>query len=262
MSRWFYRKDGRPQGPVPAEEIGELVARGLLRPAAWVWPEGGDAGGGMEARAALAEPRVAAEAPPLPDWLADVARLETRGPVPPPAAAESPPDWLEDLRLWYGLGEVTAPSPPEQLGPPAAPQATPGAAGEGAPAVAVAGPATAEALRETGFDPHTGRITDPEQFEKWRQEPAAAGGAAGAPTNASLLEAFRDARVAVANWVDDESRRDLILRGDVEEILRHPELGALLRPFAGCGPVLREKVLRHAAFLVENRRKYYAARSE
>jgi hypothetical protein len=98
------------------------------------------------------------------------------------------------------------------------------------------------------------------QFQKWKQQQAHSA-AAGSPTNASLMEVFRKARVAVENWVDDERNRPLVLRGALEEIHQDPGLRGILQPFAGYGPLLREKLLMHLAFMVENRRKYYAARA-
>jgi hypothetical protein len=315
MTRWFYRKEGRPQGPLTAAQIGELLAGGRLQDDDWVWPEGKEPRDGRHARDVTDAARVSVGTSPLPDWLQDVARQQPHGPVPGPSASPELPDWLEDLRLWYGLGEVTVPlhaplpvqsqqrvpggpsprdsrgSAPTRLGKtvvmtpdtegpgqpaPSAPPATAAAAPTPPPLPAGPPPPRAEresvpatgetvlerAVREIGFDPRTGQVLDPVQFAAWERQQASLPVAAGAPTNATLMEVFRQARIAVENWVDDEGRRPLILRGDVQEITRDGELAALLQQFAGYGPVMREKLLRHLAFLVENRRKYYSARPD
>jgi hypothetical protein len=182
-----------------------------------------------------------------PDWLEDVASQETKGPVPAPAASHEIPEWLEDLRLWYGL---EAPPPP----PAAAPVLPP---------LPLAGPESWDidvellaecALRETGFDPRTGEIRDAKQFQKWK------GQKIGSPaTNGSLLESFHQARLAIDTWVDDDSRRAFVLHGDLKEIANSPEVVGILDHYASRDPVAREKLLRRLAFMVENRRKYYAA---
>jgi hypothetical protein len=116
------------------------------------------------------------------------------------------------------------------------------------------------ALQLTGFDPRTGQIVDPIRFLKWKQGNPASSSAAGSPTNPPSREAFSQARIALANWVDRESHCSLILRGDAEEVLRDPEVIALLQGYAGYGPVFLEKLVHHLAFLVEKRRKFYSAR--
>jgi len=116
-----------------------------------------------------------------------------------------------------------------------------------------------KAVRETGVDPETGQILDPVRFEKWKQEIAKSPNDNRAPTNASLMEVFRDARLATERWVDDESRRSLILEASWDQIVNNPDLLAVLKPFSEHGPVMEEKLLKHLAFMIENRRSYYAA---
>lgn len=215
----------------------------------------------------------------LPDWLDDVAQMEGLAPAPGAKASQDLPDWLEDLCLWYGWevpADVGQPS-----GPPA--PAIPGEEGKGpateerrttevapvpptvlAPTPTSPGEISPEPppLPETGFDPDTGRILDPVQFEKWKRGLAELPGRE-APAGLPLLELFRKGRVAIETWLDDPEQRALLLQGDLEEIRAAPGLVALLERVADKGPpVLREKLSHHLAFLVENRRKYYTARPE
>jgi hypothetical protein len=116
-----------------------------------------------------------------------------------------------------------------------------------------------KAVRETGFDPRTGRVLDPERFRQWQRASAAPAGAAGRPSNVALMAAFHQTRAALNRWVDDDGHRDLVLRGDTDDIEDSAGVVALLDEYAGYGPVMREKLLKHLAFMVENRRKYYTA---
>jgi hypothetical protein len=225
----------------------------------------------------------------LPDWLDDVARLEGLDPAPGPKAGPDLPDWLEDLFLWYGW-EVPAEGA-QPSGPPAPPipveegkgaaaeerrttevapvlptvlaptPTSPGEISPEPPPLAIALPA-APPLPETGFDPDTGRILDRVQFEKWKRGLAEIP-TGEAPASLPLLELFRKGRVAIENWLDDPGQRALVLQGDLEEVRAAPGLATLLERVADKGPpVLREKLLHHLAFLVENRRKYYTARPD
>ncbi|HMF16967.1 MAG TPA: hypothetical protein VKE98_07150, partial [Gemmataceae bacterium] len=132
------------------------------------------------------------------------------------------------------------------------------------PAIPIAKPATPvqvladKTLEETGFDLVTGRILDQEKFNQWKKQTA--------PTtetsqqflsNASHFEVFRKARTAIENWVDDDSNKLRILNADIQEIIRSAAIQAIFRDFAGFG--FRQKLEKHLAFLVDNRRKYETA---
>jgi hypothetical protein len=281
---WFYQHGGKTHGPVTSEQIKELARKRMLDAHDLIWPEGGNPQGAIPADAALdfptlvaagpgdsAEPpgSAVAPAPPsrasgsVPDWLGDVAALEKTGPaqVAPLAPAATAPEYLEDLRLWISL-DVRSSRPTSSGARPskAAPQASPSTA---APAVPVeprsrgARGAKAKTASETGFDAATGRILDPEKFHKWRsQRPE---GAPGNVTNASLLAAFRKARIMIEAWIDDDKNRLRITHGDGQEIKEHPEMQAILGQFSQYGSTMRDKLERHLAFLVNNRRKYYRA---
>jgi hypothetical protein len=75
----------------------------------------------------------------------------------------------------------------------------------------------------------------------------------------ALMAAFHQARAAVNRWVDDDGHRDLVLRGDLDDMEDSDGIRAILDQYACYGPIMKEKLLKHLAFLVENRRKYYAA---
>src|SRR5207302_1364300 len=70
---------------------------------------------------------------------------------------------------------------------------------------------------------------------------------------------FRRARVEIQRWVDLEENRSLVLRGDMEAIGRDACLQEVLRRYQYHGHELTQKLWQYLEFLVENRRKYYAA---
>jgi hypothetical protein len=271
---------------------------------------------------------------PLPDWVEDIAKLETRGPLPPLVASQETPEWLKDLRLWYGLEALpiarqhsrppasetpqgTSPEPAQEVGqrlgsdfstpgtpvlgsqwfsdylggveakstsveaapsnPIAEPLVTPSAtvptrepsvsppeAEDVTPREAAAGPDPIALLAEntveqTGFDLRTGEIVDPARFQKWKEEHPGSSTAAAAQTNASLMAVFHSARIVMENWIEQESNRALILRGDLQEIVSSPEVFALFHAHAQCGPVFLSKLAKHFVLLVENHRKFYTS---
>ena len=104
--------------------------------------------------------------------------------------------------------------------------------------------------------PRPGRIVDAVKFRTWQK---AAHSKKTGLTNESLFEVFRKARTAIENWVDEDSRRALVLSGDIDAIKKDAQLSALLRQYDGFGSALRDKLIHHLEFMVENRRKYYAA---
>jgi hypothetical protein len=98
----------------------------MLRASDVVWPEGGDPNTGVYAGAVLSSSQALSPGSALPGWLQDVAKLEIKGPVPPPAPNHRVPDWVEDVRLQQdieakdtaasspsieGLSHTVAPSP-------------------------------------------------------------------------------------------------------------------------------------------------------
>jgi GYF domain 2 len=116
-------------------------------------------------------------------------------------------------------------------------------------------------IRETGFDPRTGKIVDPDQFHRW-QKAEGAGSSQPGRTNAAVLEVFRQARAAIEHWVDDEKNRSLVLHAELDEIEKNPALGTIFSRYAPFGKQMLDKLNRHLRFLVENRRKFYRARKK
>jgi len=315
MSRWFYSSGGRQNGPLTVDEIKQHAARGLLKESDWVWLEGDGRANGTPANAVIDFAHLGALPTSLPDWLHDIAALEKRTSSPPAQVVHAAPDWLDDLRLWYGweigVEPVAAPAPIEApplpaSPPPSAPVPPPAPVAilvpptlppkaipvgprfaQPSPAptpslILVARPASpprvtrwqapprgrgpqndpdklAEtALAQTGFDPRTGQIVDPARFETWKQQTAASPSAPGAPT-ASIMEVFRAARLAIERWVDEDANRPLIEQRSATELAGMPEVTAIFERYANYGPQLRERLNNHLAFLVDNRRKFYAA---
>ena len=120
-------------------------------------------------------------------------------------------------------------------------------------------PLVEKTLDASGFDLETGRILDQEKFRKWKQQLALSSAGQPAVSNSSLFEMFRKARTAVEAWVDDEDNRACIMKTELEEIRRKPEIQVILHEYANYGQAMQEKLLRHLEFMVENRRKYYNA---
>lgn len=286
---WYFARGEITFGPFSAADIREKAACGLLAQNDLIWQGREGRAGAIEAQGAVdfsSLPKISA---PKPDWLNDVAAAETAGPVPDPVAGQAPPVWLDDLRLWYGLELYAA----AKAGPPSMPTAAPAgdlpdwldgwltpvqtpARTQGAsrpaqrktpiplplPARPANSPATslvAKAIEETGFDPQTGRILDTDKFRKWQRT---AHSAKAAVTNESLFEVFRKGRIAIENWVDDDCRRQLILSGDMARIKKDATLVAVFDRYQSHGAALREKLDHHLEFMVENRRKFYAAAAQ
>ena len=148
MENWFYSRDGKTYGPFASDEIKAWVARGVARAGDCISREGNGRESAMPALAALdfgGEPKATNS---LPDWLADVAKLQTTGPIPPPQANPEPPDWLSDLRLWYGLEALLVARLPGAPGPSQDTKQRPAAVFEVPPSeFLVDGPAAAPAAR-------------------------------------------------------------------------------------------------------------------
>ncbi len=260
--RWFYTRDGAPNGPFSTEEMKSLAGRKILWPTDWIWQEGQERKDGSLAESEFDFSEQAATAG-LPDWLNDVANI---GPEPKVEliAERLPkldnPEWLEDLRLWIGL-EAPAPakksertealpSRPAQEPPAAPPKVAP----------VPANPLAEKMRAESGFDPDTGQIFDPDKFRKWQQSQSQTpvGGQPGV-SNAGLIDAFRRGRIAIDAWIDDEQNRLRVFHGEIEEIKRHPAIKAILDEFGRYGQDIKYKLLRHLEFTIENRKKYMKA---
>jgi hypothetical protein len=196
----------------------------------------------------------------IPDWLEG-----WLAPPKPSAAPKAAPPPAKPVPKPALPPAVIVPTPPPAAKPgiPIAKPVTPPPAPK--PAIPIPKPASAPAqalaektLEETGFDLVTGRILDQEKFNQWKKQKAPT--TETIPqflTNASQFEVFRKARTAIENWVDDDNNRLRILHADIKEIIHSPGIQAIFRDFAGFG--FRQKLEKHLAFLVENRRKYETA---
>jgi GYF domain 2 len=249
MPQWFYSEENLTHGPCSEEGLAQLAADGLLQAHAQIWPEGGDRNHARPAEAVVDFKRLTTPKPLLPDWLEDVAKFQTKGPVPAPSQSHEIPDWLEDLQLWYGLKTPT-------VAQPAAPEHVRKSIEEWSDLEKLA----AETARnETGFDPQTGQILDPMRFQKWKQQKAVVSAETASSTNASLMEVFRQARLAIERWVDNDDHRPFILERDVADVVTLPDVAGILHSFAGYGPVMKDKLHKHLAFMMQNRKEYYSA---
>jgi hypothetical protein len=281
---WYYCHENSVHGPITTEELKARAARKLLLPDDWVWPEGGSRPDGVPARAALDFSQLA---PP-----AAAGKSPSSAALPAPGLADGAPEWLEDLRLWVALdgaaggGSPTAASTHEGTKGDvpewvqswwSLQQAEPRPASKPAADASVAGPAqqlpaaatapqvgsapgpVAKMIDESGMDLETGRIIDPERFRQWMRRHAVAVAAAESVSNVSLMQAFRQARVAIEKWVDDDRNHTRIMKDHLDAIERSPAVAAILQEYARYGAEMRQKLLHHLAFLVENRRSYYKA---
>jgi len=172
------------------------------------------------------QPAIKASTLPLnaiPDWIADVAEIEVSlscsGGRPIASIG-----WLADIGRLENLHAAT---PPQTNVDPIPPVQTPAA------------------------NPATAGPPVPVNPTNAAQSPAI--------STASITKAFYDARNALAQWVDDDCRRNLILTADFEDLKKHPEIKAIIAQFRSYGPLMRDKLLNHVEFLAKNRRKYYAA---
>jgi hypothetical protein len=212
--------------------------------------------------------------PPVPRPLAEAPEGSPAG-IPLPAPDGGLPEWLEGWTLEEqrkgsrprgGINTLIEGWQPEaELTPPPAPldEKDIPLAIEVPEAVPVPSPRPEEALidltiQETGFDPRSGKIIDPDQFRNWKEAERPTNAPTGL-TNASLIEVFRKARTAIENWVDDDHNRLRIEHADWDEIQQAPSLQALFAKYAPYGQELLDRLTRHLAFLVENRRKFYRA---
>ncbi|GIW81538.1 MAG: hypothetical protein KatS3mg105_3345 [Gemmatales bacterium] len=72
---------------------------------------------------------------------------------------------------------------------------------------------------------------------------------------------FEKARANLNHWVDQERNRRLILIGDMELIGQNKEIMRFMHYYKQYGEDFLHALWRHLCFMVENRRKYYAALS-
>lgn len=126
-----------------------------------------------------------------------------------------------------------------------------------APAKPSSAPTKSNALANTGFDPATGQVLDPQKFSKWQREQRQTKGEATATTQ----ELYYKARIHLDRWLDFERNRRPILAGDLDFIRQHPEIQRFMTFYSRFGEEMIHKLWNHLQFMAENRRKYYCALS-
>lgn len=240
--------------------------------------------------AASETPPAVPEATPLPEWIIDMLRMELASISLPKSRrarvaageSETPVDWLEDIRqIEESLPATRQPeaappsrSAPFQPPPSAAHHGPLGAVAPGPRQPAAAPPSPAAPVSPSpqppplaaepgphGYDPATGRILDPIAYARWQkaeskrrqeelqQRPAL-----------SVAEIFLEAQRAVQEWVDADRNNSLVAYADFEVIRSCASVKQLLGRYEPYGPVLREKLLKRMAFLVQNRKKFFESR--
>jgi serine/threonine protein kinase len=202
---------------------------------------------------------------------AAAAGTEPNAPAPAQPEQGALPDWLESWAAATLLPEPPQPAPP----PPGVPLAKPvSLARPGvmvAPAFPVSMPASTatapeagdllaeKAVQQTGFNPRTGQVLDLARFQQWQLGKADSHSGTSSHSNACLLEVFHTARREIEAWVNDERQRAFILNRTPARVVGIAEVGGLLRKYAEYGPVLKDKLMQHLAFVVETRQRYYRA---
>jgi hypothetical protein len=221
-TNWFYTRDGQTYGPVTSSEIKRLAASGQLRPHDLLWPDHAD-----HSRAVVA-------CTAIPIWSGNPAADNPPAALPP-AKPASAPEPAPAVPVAVALAIPVPPALPVSTEQPV--------------------PQSAEA----GLDPQTGRIVDPARFARWQREQARRRQEelAARPT-ATLAEVYLQAKRELERWIDREQNRDRIVAGDLEALCRDRALLALLEPYRCWGPGLMAKLLQHLAFLLDNRRRFYA----
>jgi hypothetical protein len=103
--QWYYLHAQAVHGPVSGDELRRLVGTGGLLPEDLVWPVGWDPLNGIPAEGALKFPEPLpvnpvgpGPAPPLPQWLPDLAKALSAGDDPAALPIPSAETWLADIR--------------------------------------------------------------------------------------------------------------------------------------------------------------------
>lgn len=93
---WLFRQEERVHGPLPARELKDLAAAGLLSPSAIIWQEGAGPTEGFAANEALDFASLRASTPAFPDWLTDAIVEPSVPRSGPHGPRRSPFDWVDD----------------------------------------------------------------------------------------------------------------------------------------------------------------------
>jgi len=111
-----------------------------------------------------------------------------------------------------------------------------------------------------GFNPETGQILNAEVFARWQKaQQEKKDRELAAQPEVTVYEVFLRARWALQDWVDAENNKPLIVSGSLDAIKQDPQVQQLVCTYQGYGDTMIDKLWKHFGFLVENRRKFYAA---
>jgi hypothetical protein len=113
-----------------------------------------------------------------------------------------------------------------------------------------------------GYNPETGQILDRQKFNQWQraQQLRKQQEVQSAQPTVSVYEALLRARRDLHQWVDAEQNQDLIRAGNLDAIRGDSIVQGLVQSYQGYGPIMLDKLWKHLELLVENRRKFLAAR--
>jgi hypothetical protein len=293
---WYYwgHRDGKVGGPCAVQELRRLAQAGQLDEQDLVWPVGGDPRDGVLVEAALTTGKAAAIRADVPDWLADVKKVETHvGPDRQPWPVSTDLDWLDDLRALEGLPRQEI--APDSSSDNAESARRPGAADATAP---TSSPANVDSVPRPAFTdalavpPHlipesmalrdvapvatptapgavtTGSAKAEGVRQKAPSRPAAAANASSAPEadvsrperpGESVQEAYHRAQAALQRWADLDINRALILAGNMQALRQDVSIQSIVGTVHVHGPAIVHHFWRHVEFVVENRRKYFEA---
>jgi hypothetical protein len=154
------------------------------------------------------------------------------------------------------------PTPPQATAPTVIAAPLPAPAPPPAPAAAPVTPAPTAAAtpEEMGFNPETGQVLNAEVFARWqRAQQEKKDRELATQPEVTVYEVFLRARWALQDWVDAEPNKPLIVAGNIDAIKQDPQVQQLVYTYQGYGETMIEKLWKHFGFLVENRRKFYAA---
>jgi hypothetical protein len=120
-------------------------------------------------------------------------------------------------------------------------------------------PPPAPSREEIGYDAETGQILDPVKYRKWLRDQQLAKQQESPAEGETIYETFRRAQRDVEGWIDADANKPLVAQGAIAVIRGHAEVQRIILSYQPHGAELVQKLWKHLEFMVENRRKYYAA---
>jgi hypothetical protein len=111
---------------------------------------------------------------------------------------------------------------------------------------------------QRGFDLATGRILNTVVYNRW-QKAEAQRRQEELRSQPTIAEAYLNAQRAIQAWVDDDANKPLVASGNLDAIHGAASVQEILHRYDGYGPLMREKLVKRLAFLVDNRKKFFKA---